>query len=153
MGTFSLTLEISLRRNVPQCSTYSNVKLTFSHRPTLSSGKSHGWFNTFVRTWPPNDGWRNDGTVDEALQDRAWTNLYIPYVKHCQSRGVYVVFCGNAPDGGQFMGAQHKTNMIRYWTRIFNRYPEIRDAENVMIEICNEPVVIRNPIRQRGLAI
>ena len=99
-----------------------------------------------MRTWPPNDGWRNDGTVDEVLQDRAWTNLYIPYVMHCQSRGVYVVFCGNAPDGGQFMGAQHKTNMIRYWTRIFNRYPEIRDAENVMIEICNEPVVIETQL-------
>lgn len=109
-------------------------------------GYDHGWYNNFVRIWPPSDGWRDDGTVDEELQDRAWRNMYIPYVEHCKARGIYVVFVGNAPEGGEFMGAQYKSNLIAYWTRICNEYPEIKNADNVMFEICNEPINIESQL-------
>ena len=109
-------------------------------------GYDHGWYNSFVRIWPPSDGWNGDGTVDEELQDRAWHNMYIPYVEYCRERGIYVVFVGNAPDGGEFMGAQYKSNLIAYWTRICNTYPEIKNADNVMFEICNEPVSIESEL-------
>jgi len=109
-------------------------------------GRTHGWYSSFVRVWTPSDGWNGDGTVDEALQDRAWNNMYIPYVEYCRSRGIYVVFVGNCPDGGTFMSAQHKSNMIAFWTRICNSYPEIKNADNVMFELCNEPVVIESEL-------
>ncbi len=112
--------------------------------PNPLFGYNHGWYNNFVRIWPPSDGWNGNGTVDEALQDRAWYNMYIPYIEYCRQNGVYVVLIGNAPDGGTFMSAQHKSNMIAYWTRICNRYPEVRNADNVMFEICNEPVAIES---------
>jgi hypothetical protein len=114
--------------------------------PNPLFGRSHGWYNSFVRIWTPSDGWRNDGTVDEALQDRAWNNMYIPYVEHCRSLGIYVVFVGNCPDGGTFMSAQHKSNMIKFWTRICSRYSAIKNADNVMFEICNEPVAIESQL-------
>ncbi len=109
-------------------------------------GAKHGWYNNFVRIWTPSDGWGNDGTVDTVLQDRAWYNMYIPYVEYCKEQGIYVVFIGNCPDGGTFMSAQHKSNMIKFWSRICNRYPEIKNADNVMFEICNEPVNIESQL-------
>ena len=112
--------------------------------PNPLFGKSHGWYNNFVRIWPPSDGWKNDGTVDEALQDRAWNNMFIPYVEYCKSHGIYVVFVGNCPDGGKDMSAQHQSNMIKYWSRICTKYSAIKNADNVMFELCNEPVVIES---------
>jgi hypothetical protein len=114
--------------------------------PNPLFGYDHGWYNNFVRIWPPSNGWNNDGTVDEALQDRAWQNMYIPYIEYCRQKGIYVVLIGNAPDGGTFMSAQHKSNMIAYWTRICNKYPEVKNADNVMFEICNEPVNIESQL-------
>jgi hypothetical protein len=114
--------------------------------PNPLFGRDHGWYNGFVRIWTPSDGWQNDGTVDEALQDRAWNNMYIPYVEYCKSHGIYVVFIGNCPDGGTYMSAQHKSNMIKFWTRICNRYSSIKNADNVMFEICNEPVAIESQL-------
>ncbi len=114
--------------------------------PNPLFGYDHGWYNNFVRIWPPSNGWNNDGTVDEALQDRAWENMYIPYIEYCRQKGVYVVLVGNAPDDGTFMGAQHKSNMIAYWTRICNKYPEVKNADNVMFEICNEPIAIESQL-------
>ncbi len=114
--------------------------------PNPLFGADHGWYNNFVRMWTPSDGWNDDGTVDTALQDRAWYNMFIPYVEYCREHGIYVVFIGNCPDGGTFMSAQHKSNMIKFWTRICNRYPEIKNADNVMFEICNEPIVIESQL-------
>jgi hypothetical protein len=44
------------------------------------------------------------------------------------------------------MSATHKSNMIKFWTRICNTYPAIKSADNVMFELCNEPVNIESTL-------
>ena len=106
-------------------------------------GADHGWYNSFVRIITPSEGWKNDGTCDTTLQNRAWKNMFIPYVEYCKSHGIYVVFVGSCPDGGTLMGAQHKSNMIKFWSRIAS-YPGIKNVDNVMFELCNEPIDIES---------
>jgi len=105
-------------------------------------GYDHGWNQSFVRIAAPGNGWDNYGLVDTALFKRAWDNLYIPYIDYCRSRGLYVVLIGSVPSP-QFMGAQYKANLIAYWKWIAS-YSGIKNADNVMFEICNEPVDIES---------
>ncbi len=106
-------------------------------------GRTHGWYQSFVRIAAPGAGWGDTGLVDGDLADRAWDNLYIPYIDYCRSRGLYVVLIGSVPFEGELMGAQHKQNLIDYWARIA-AYPGIKNADNVMFEILNEPVTIES---------
>lgn len=117
------------------------VDLMSNPLPLFSA--NHGWYNSFVRVITPSEGWSKDGTCDTTLQNRAWNNMYVPYIEYCKSHGLYVVFVGSCPDGGTYMSAQHKSNMIKFWSRIAS-YPGVKNADNVMFEICNEPIVIES---------
>ncbi len=107
-------------------------------------GYDHGWKSSFVRIGAPGDGWDDYGLVDTALFKRAWDNLYIPYIDYCRSRGLYVVLIGSVPSP-EFMGAQYKANLIAYWKWIAS-YPGLKNVDNVMFEICNEPVDIESEL-------
>jgi len=114
-------------------------------------GNSHGWNSSFVRYLDGRVGWDNDTLTDPAKFNRWITNMCVPYVNYCRSVGLYVVICGqpawvNADDdGSKNMTSQYKQNLITWWTAVANA-PGIKNADNVMFEICNEPVGIESSL-------
>jgi hypothetical protein len=106
-------------------------------------GYNHGWYSSFVRFILPSEGWDTTGLVNGALVDRAINNLVVPYIEYCKTRGLYVVLVSSAPSGATYMSARHKSNLMKYWKRMA-AYPGIKNADNIMFEICNEPIVIES---------
>jgi endoglucanase len=118
-------------------------------------GRSHGWYCSFVRivgdgSSPENfaPGWDANGNLSDSAQFNGWiNNLLVPFINQCRSRGLYVVICGNPSvaypggDGTKNMTYQYQQNLITYWTTLANN-AGIKSADNVMFEICNEPVAI-----------
>jgi endoglucanase len=118
-------------------------------------GRSHGWTASFVRfigdhtnisNFAP--GWNAAGQLSSPAQFNGWiNNVLVPYINHCRTRGLYVVICGNpsvAYPGGNTnrnMTQQYQQNLITFWQAVANA-PGIKSADNVMFEICNEPVTI-----------
>ncbi len=118
-------------------------------------GRSHGWTASYVRfigdhtgiqNFAP--GWDVNGNLTNASQFNGWiTNVLVPYINHCRSRGLYVVICGNpsvAFPGGDVnknMTLQYRNNLITFWQAVANA-SGIKSADNVMFEICNEPITI-----------
>jgi hypothetical protein len=121
-----------------------------------------GWCCTFVRyicdgngvsNFAP--GWDAAGELSKPEQFQGWmSNLLVPYVRHCRSKGLYVVLLGNPsetfplgkdgkPDTTRNMSRQYQKNLIRFWTAVASN-PAIRSAENVQFEICNEPIAIES---------
>lgn len=124
-------------------------------------GTNHGWDCTFVRFLgdgggPQNfaPGWDVNGNLADSNQFNGWIrNVLAPYVAHCNSDGLYVVICGNPsvayptnaanPTGDQSknMTGQYQTNLSTFWQAVASA-PGIKSANNVMFEICNEPITI-----------
>ena len=120
-------------------------------------GQKHGWYCSFVRfigdgSSPENfaPGWDAEGKLAKPDQFDGWLkNVVVPYVTHCRSRGLYVVLCGNPSesfpdkDKGHNMSEQYQQNLIAFWKTVAS-YPGIKNADNVMFEICNEPIAIES---------
>ncbi len=118
-------------------------------------GQPHGWYSTFVRVIGDNGGvsnfapgWDVNGVLVNAAQFNGWiNNMLVPYINHCRADGLYVVICGNpsvAYPGGDVnknMTQQYQQNLITFWTTVASN-PSIKSADNVMFEICNEPISI-----------
>jgi len=118
-------------------------------------GRNHGWYCSFVRiigdgSSPENfaPGWNAAGQLTNPAQFNGWiNNLLVPYINHCRTRGLYVVICGNPSvafpggDASKNMTQQYQQNLITFWQAVANA-PGIKSADNVMFEICNEPVSI-----------
>src|ERR1019366_6328613 len=71
-------------------------------------------------------------------------NVLVQYANYCRSVGMYLVIVGS-PSTTNFMGAQYKANLITYWTTVASN-SGIKNANNVMFEICNEPVDIESTL-------
>ncbi|MCC5613356.1 cellulase family glycosylhydrolase, partial [Nostoc sp. CHAB 5834] len=118
-------------------------------------GRPNGWYCSYVRfigdgNVNPNfaPGWDVNGNLSNPAQFNGWMqNVLVPYINHCRSRGLYVVLCGNPSevfpggDATKNMTAQYRQNLITFWTALAS-HPGIKSADNVMFEICNEPVAI-----------
>jgi hypothetical protein len=118
-------------------------------------GYNHGWYESFVRIVADNGpgsgltpGWGpNGGSLTDQNQFNGWmNNLIVPYAQHCASRGLYVVILGTpstayGSDGSHNMTQQYQQNLITYWTAVAGN-SSIKNAPNIMFEICNEPVNI-----------
>ena len=118
-------------------------------------GQSHGWTASYVRfigdhtsvqNFAP--GWDVNGNLANAAQFNGWIqNVLVPYVTHCKSVGLYVVICGNPSvaypggDTSKNMTQQYQQNLITFWQTVANT-AGIKSADNVMFEICNEPIAI-----------
>jgi len=129
---------------------FKNVAELMTHTNALF-GKSHGWYCSFVRYLDGDAGWSNGSLTDSAMFNRWITNMCVPYVQYCQSVGIYVVICGHPAfvnandDGSKNMTAQYKTNLINWFTAVAGT-SGIKSANNVMFEICNEPVGIESSL-------
>jgi hypothetical protein len=118
-------------------------------------GQAHGWYATFVRIIGDDGGvsnfapgWDVNGNLSNSAQFNGWIeNLLVPYINHCRADGLYVVICGNpsvAYPGGNVnrnMTKQYQDNLITFWKALAAN-PSIGGADNVMFEICNEPIAI-----------
>lgn len=131
--------------------------------PSPLYGTNHGWCCSFVRTagngtangFAP--GWDTNGVLTNPAQFNGWiTNVMVPWVNHCKSVGLYVVICGGPSqtypggDTTKNMTQQFQTNLITYWTNVANYF---KSADNVMFEICNEPINIETSFGANNWAI
>jgi hypothetical protein len=140
---------------------FYNAAADIMSKTNAQYGTNHGWYCSFVRFLgdggaPVNfaPGWDTNGVLFNPAQFNGWiNNILVPYVTHCKADGLYVVICGNpgelypadaANPGGdpaRNMTQQYQTNLITFWQAVANA-PGIKSANNVMFEICNEPVAI-----------
>jgi hypothetical protein len=118
-------------------------------------GYDHGWDASFVRFIADGNGvsnfapgWDVNGNLANAAQFNGWIdNVLVPYVNYCASKGLYVVLCGNpsvAYPGGDVaknMTQQYQSNLKVFWETVAGN-AAIKNAPNVMFEICNEPIKI-----------
>ena len=140
----------------PALNYFNNVANIFA-TTSAQYGQSHGWTASFVRfigdesgisNFAP--GWDVNGNLANSAQFNGWIqNVLVPYVSHCQSVGLYVVLCGNPSttypggDTSKNMTQQYQTNLIKFWQTVANA-PGIKGANNVLFEICNEPIDIES---------
>jgi hypothetical protein len=122
---------------------------------TSQYGANHGWDASFVRFIGDGNGvsnfapgWDVNGNLANSAQFNGWiNNVLVPYVNYCATKGLYVVICGNpsvAYPGGNTsrnMTQQYQTNLQTFWQTVANA-AGIKSANNVMFEICNEPIQI-----------
>jgi endoglucanase len=141
--------------NVAGCLNFLKDAATVMSDTSPKYGRNHGWYCSFVRiigdgSSPENfaPGWDGNGNLSNSAQFNGWiNNVIVPYAQHCRSRGLYLVICGNPSEtfpGGDHtrnMTQQYQQNLITYWQTLANN-PGIKSVDNIMFEICNEPVAI-----------
>jgi len=129
---------------------YMRDAATVMSDPSPKYGRDHGWYATFVRVnTDAVGGWTSEAGLVDPNQFNAWIeNFLVPYVDHLRSRGLYLVLCATGPmvvnvggDGGHNMGQGTQQRMITFWQTVANA-PGIKNADNVMFELMNEPVAI-----------
>jgi len=104
-------------------------------------GFDHGWYVNYVR-FAPDKYWfgdTSDGSFDMQKLKSFTTNVLVPYILHCRSRGVYVVIMPNIdkPDNTTVPQLQTFLKTIwGYWVTV----PQIKSAGNVQFELMNEPI-------------
>ncbi len=141
--------------NVAPALNFFNAAADIFSKTDPQYGQSHGWGASFVRfigddggvsNFAP--GWDVNGNLVNAAQFNGWiNNILVPYVNHCAADGLYVVVCGNpsvAYPGGDTtknMTRQYQQNLIAFWQAVAST-AGIKSANNVMFEICNEPIAI-----------
>ncbi len=119
---------------------------------TPKYGQNHGWYASFVRVnTDAIGGWNQQSGLVDAVQFEGWINNFlIPYAEHLRSRGLYLVLCAtgpiNTPDNGaRNAGAVEQQRLITFWQTIANA-PGIKNADNIMFELMNEPVEIETSL-------
>ncbi|WP_167608031.1 carbohydrate-binding protein [Maribellus sediminis] len=115
---------------------------------TPKYGQNHGWHASFVRLNTDQiGGWTHASGLVDMAQFNGWINNFIvPYADHLRSRGLYLVICAvgpiNTPDNGSNnTGREEQQRLISFW-RTLAKAPGIRNADNIMFELMNEPVAI-----------
>jgi hypothetical protein len=133
---------------------HNGVADIMSHTGSLY-GQSHGWYASFVRFVADNGpgsgltpGWGTDGLgLVNQNQFNGWmNNMVVPFAQHCAADGLYVVLLGtpgtaHGSDGTHNMTYQYQQYLITYWTAVASN-PNIKNAPNIIFEICNEPISI-----------
>ncbi len=129
---------------------YMNEVATVMTDPTPKSGRDHGWHASFVRVnTDAVGGWTSSKGLVDSEQFDAWiANFLVPYANHLKTRGLYLVLSATGPmvvnvDGDQSKNASIGTQerMITFWERVASA-PGVKDADNIMFELMNEPVMI-----------
>lgn len=118
--------------------------------PSPRYGREHGWHCSFVRLNTDGvGGWSSAGGLEDPEQFDAWINNFlVPYVNILRSRGLYLVLSATGPmivnvDGDLSKNASIGTQerLMIFWEKVASA-PGIKNADNVMFELMNEPVMI-----------
>jgi len=113
-------------------------------------GTNHGWYNTFVRiNTDMIGGWTHENGLVDTNQFNGWINNFlVPYANHLRSRGLYLVICATGPintpnNGTRNCGQIEQQRLRTFWKTVANANG-IKNADNVMFELMNEPVEIES---------
>lgn len=136
--------------NVAGMLNYLKEAATLMSDPSPRYGRNHGWYNTFVRVnTDAIGGWTQQaGLVNQAQFDGWIQNFLVPYVNHLRSRGLYLILSATGPvntpnNGSRNAGVTEQGRLRTFWSTVANA-PGIKNADNVMFELMNEPVEIES---------
>jgi len=116
---------------------------------------SAGWYLNYIRLhvdpyWSNTPGVQTTGENDISAFDferfkTAVSNVIIPLIKHAKSRGMYVILRppGVCPEKIA-VGDNYNKYLLKVWSYLSNQ-PDLKNADNVMFELANEPVQIMLP--------
>jgi hypothetical protein len=135
--------------DVAGCLQYNNAIMD-----KLSDAKQ-GWYLNYVRLhidpyWTNNLGVSGiqENDISQFNFDRfksAIDNVILPLIAHAKSRGMYVILRppGVCPDQIAVGGA-YQDYLKLVWDYI-SKHPSLKNADNVMFELANEPIQIKLP--------
>ncbi|NLK42487.1 MAG: cellulase family glycosylhydrolase, partial [Planctomycetes bacterium] len=88
------------------------------------------------------------GLVNPAQFDAWIQNFVVPYAEHLSSRGLYLVLSATGPintpnNGTRNAGVVEQQRLITFWQTVANA-PGVKNADNIMFELMNEPVEIES---------
>lgn len=113
-------------------------------------GQNHGWYSSFVRVnCDFYGGWTAQSGLVDTNQFNGWINNFVvPYANHLSSRGLYLVLCATGPintldNGSHNAGIEEQARLRTLWSTIANA-PGVKNADNIMFELMNEPVQIES---------
>ncbi|MEJ2465637.1 MAG: cellulase family glycosylhydrolase, partial [Candidatus Thiodiazotropha sp.] len=113
-------------------------------------GKDHGWYASFVRVnTDAIGGWTQERGLVDRTQFNAWIqNFVVPYAQHLKSRGLYLILSATGPvntpnNGSRNAGRTEQARLRTFWSTVANA-PGVKNADNIMFELMNEPVDIES---------
>lgn len=136
--------------NVAGMLNYLKDAATVMSDPSPRYGTNHGWYNTFVRVnTDAIGGWTQESGLVNQAQFNGWIqNFLVPYANHLKSRGLYLVLCATGPintpnNGSHNAGVTEQARLRTFWSTVANA-PGVKNADNIMFELMNEPVDIES---------
>lgn len=134
--------------NVAGFLNYMKAAATVMSDTTPKYGRDHGWYCSFVRVNTDSiGGWTQQEGLVNPTQFNGWIqNFVVPYADHLRSRGLYLVLCATGPintpnNGSRNAGVVEQQRLITFWETVANA-PGVKNADNIMFELMNEPVEI-----------
>lgn len=129
---------------------YLNEAATLMSDTSPRYGRDHGWYSAFVRVNTDSiGGWTQEsGLVDQVQFDGWIQNFVVPYAEHLSSRGLYLVLSATGPvntpnNGSRNAGVTERERLRTFWQTVANA-PGVKNADNIMFELMNEPVEIES---------
>jgi len=117
---------------------------------TPKYGRDHGWYTSFVRmNTDAIGGWDAERGLYDTTQFNGWLDHFIiPYANFLKTRGLYFVLSATGPintpnNGSRNAGVVEQQRLISFWSKVAG-YPGVKDADNIMFELMNEPVEIES---------
>ncbi len=133
--------------NITGCLSYNNSVMT------ALTDTTKGWYLSYIRLhvdpyWTNTPGVSTTGESDISAFNftrlkTTITNVIVPMIKHAKSRGMYVILRppGVCPDTIGVGGPYYKY-LLKVWGYL-STCPDLKNADNVMFELANEPISIR----------
>ena len=130
----------------------NNTATLMSDGATPRYGREHGWYCSFVRVNTDSiGGWTSQSGLVDPVQFDAWIeNFIVPYAEHLKSCGLYLVLSATGPvvvnvdnDGGRNASIGTQSRLLTFWETFANA-PGVKNADNIMFELMNEPVYIES---------
>ena len=117
---------------------------------TAKYDQKHGWYTSFVRlNTDAIGGWTSEGGLVDTSQFNGWIkNFIVPYANFLSTRGLYLVISAvgpiNTPDNGMNnAGVVEQARLRKFWSTVAG-FPGVKNANNIMFELMNEPVNIES---------
>lgn len=133
--------------NISGFMTYLKEVATLMTDTTAKYSQTHGWYTSFVRmNTDAVGGWTNQAGLIDTTQFDAWiSNFIVPYAKFLSTRGLYLVLSATGPMTvpDESLTPKCQQRFLTFWKRVSNA-PGVKNADNIMFELMNEPVTIES---------
>ncbi|MEJ2427115.1 MAG: cellulase family glycosylhydrolase, partial [Candidatus Thiodiazotropha sp.] len=124
---------------------YFNEVADLMSDPSPRYGRDHGWYASFVRVNLDGiGGWTHEAGLVDRTQFNAWIqNFVVPFANHLKSRGLYLVISATGPVTTPNKKIAEHSRLHAFWNT-FASAPGVKNADNIMFELLNEPVDIES---------